>query len=343
MEPMKINYRHLCQSERDRIEALLNSGHKRTEIAKILCRDKGTISREINNNRRKIRRTGGTIDGSYQATVAHHKAYVRRWRAKYSGKKISTNQELEKCIIKGLKKHWSPDEISGRMRLEGKPFYASKNLIYNWLYSAYGQRYCHLLCTRRYNKKKNTKKTEKVMIPDRIGIEMRPIEVKDRSTFGHLEGDTIVSGKCHRTTTSLAVIQERKSRYLCARKVEDLSPKTFTKSINSMSKKLTKKETITLDNGIENRDHKNFNIAAFFCDPYASWQKGGIENGNKMIRWFIPKGCNIDNYSNQYISYIIGILNKKPRKSLGYKTPIEMLEENNLLVKNRPGKVALRG
>ncbi|MEI8143410.1 MAG: IS30 family transposase [Candidatus Berkelbacteria bacterium] len=340
---MKNNYKHLDQHERDRIEALLSSGHKSIEIAKILGRDKGTISREINNNRKKIRQRGGTIDGPYQATVAHHKAYVRRWQSKYSGKKINANPDIEKYIIEGLKNHWSPDEISGRMRHENKPFYASKNLIYDWLYSAYGQRYCPLLCTKRYDKKKYNKKTTKVMISDRIGIEMRPVEVSDRSTFGHLEADTIVSGKRHKTTTSLAVMQERKSRHLSARKIKNLSPKTFTKSIKSMSKKLIKKETITLDNGIENRDHKNLPMTAFFCDPYSSWQKGGVENGNKMIRRFIPKGCNIDNYSDQYISHIIGILNKKPRKSLGYKTPIEVLEENNLLVKNRSRKVALRG
>ncbi len=181
------------------------------------------------------------------------------------------------------------------------------------------------------------------MISDRIGIEERPPEVADRLTFGHLEADTIVSGKRHNSKAALAVMQERKSRHLSARKIKNLSPKIFTKSIKSMTKKLTKKETITLDNGMENRDHKNFNIPAYFCDPYSSWQKGGIENGNKMIRRFIPKGSNIDDYSDQYISYIIGILNKKPRKSLGYKTPIEVLNENNLLVKNPVRKVALRG
>ena len=110
-----------------------------------------------------------------------------------------------------------------------------------------------------------------------------------------------------------------------------------------MSQELTQKKTVTLDNGIENRDHKNLPMIAFFCDPYTSWQKGGVENGNKMIRWFIPKGSNIDNYSHQYISYIIGIINKKPRKSLGYKTPIEVMEENNLLVKKDLRKVAFGG
>ena len=340
---MKKHHRKLNQSDRDRIEAMINSGHKQCEIAKVLGFDESAISRELKRNPIKIKQKGGTIDGPYKASVAQHKAYVRRWRAKTKGSKIEKNNELRNYIIQGLKDHWSPDEISGRMRHESKPFYASKNLIYDWLYSPFGQRYCKLLCTKRYNKRKNTKKPLKVMIQDRIGIEKRPTEVDSRETYGHLEADTIVSGKRHNSTASLAVMQERKSRHLSARKIKNLSPKTFTKSIKSMSKKLTKKESITLDNGIENRDHKNFNIPAYFCDPYSSWQKGGIENGNKMIRRFIPKGCNIDDYSNQYISYIIQILNKKPRKSLGYKTPIEVMNENNLLVKNKTRKVAIEG
>lgn len=340
---MEKHHRKLNQSDRDRIEAMLESGHKQCEIAKVLGFDKSAISRELRRNPIRVRQKGGTVVGPYKASIAQHKAYVRRWRAKTKGFKIEKDRELEKCIIEGLKKHWSPDEISGRMRLEGKPFYASKNLIYDWLYSSFGQRHCHLLCTKRYDKKKNTKKTEKVMIPDRISIDERPAEVASRETFGHYEADTIVSGKRHNSTASLAVMGERKARYLSARKVKNLSPKVFTKSVKNMSQKLTKKETVTLDNGIENRDHKNLPMAAFFCDPYASWQKGGVENGNKMIRWFIPKGSDIANYSHQYIAHIIGIINKKPRKSLGYKTPLEVMIENNLLAKKEPRKVAIGG
>jgi len=340
---MGQHHRKLNQSDRDRIEAMLGSGHKQCEIAKVLDFDKSAISRELKRNPIKIRGKGGTVVGPYKASVAGHKAYVRRWRAKSKGQKIEREPELENYIVEHLKEHWSPDDISGRMKHDNEPFYASKNLIYAWLYSSYGQRYCHLLCTKRYNPKKNTKKTEQMMIPDRIGIEERPEEVAGRSTFGHFEADTIVSGKSHKTTVSLAVMQERKSRFLSARKIESLSPRIFTRSIKSMSKKITTKETITLDNGIENRDHKNFNIQAYFCDPYSSWQKGGVENGNKMIRRFIPKGSNIANYSHQYIAYIIGILNKKPRKSLGYKKPLEVMLENNLLVRSQTGKVAIGG
>jgi IS30 family transposase len=340
---MKKKQRHLKQTDRDRIEAMLDSGHKQCEIAKVLDFDKSSISRELKRNPIKIRQRNGTIIGPYKSSVAQHKAYVRRRNSKLHGQKINGNKELEKYIVKKLKRHWSPDDISGRMRLDHEPFYASKNLIYDWLYSPFGQKHCRWLCTHQFKKKKNAKKTERVMIPDRIGIEERPAEVADRETFGHYEADTIVSGKKHNSTESLAVMHERKAKHLGVRKIKNLSPKTFTKSIKSMSKKLTKTETVTLDNGIENRDHKNLPMPAYFCDPYSSWQKGGVENANKMIRRFIPKGSNIANFSNQYISHIIGILNKKPRKSLGYKTPLEVMSENNLLVRKPVRKVAFRG
>ena len=340
---MKKNHRKLNQSDRDRIEALLDSGHKQCEIAKVLGFDKSAISRELKRNPSRTRGKGGTASSTYKASAAGHKAYVRRWRAKTKGSKIEKHKDLEEYIVQGLKKHWSPDEISGKMRLENRPFYASKNLIYDWLYGPFGQRHCDLLCTKRYKKKRSGKKTEKVMIPDRVGIEERPTEVASRETFGHYEADTIVSGKRHNSKASLSVMLERKSRYLNVRKIPNLSPKIFTKSIKSMSRKLALKKTITLDNGIENRDHKNLPMIAYCCDPYASWQKGGVENGNKMIRRFIPKGSDIDNYSYQYISHIIDILNKKPRRSLGYKSPLEVMTENNLLVKSPIRKVAIRG
>ena len=112
----------LSQFERDRIDAMYNAGCKQKDIARVLDRDKGTISREIERNRRKIRKKGGTINGKYEAFVAGHKAYCNRRNAKYQGKKINDNDNLKKYIIEGLNKCWNPDEISGRMRTEGRPF-----------------------------------------------------------------------------------------------------------------------------------------------------------------------------------------------------------------------------
>lgn len=337
---MKKNYRHLNQFDRDRIEAMRNAGHKQKEIAKILGCDSTTIGREIARNRRNPKGRGGHKDGPYEASVANHKAYVRRKYSKYQGKKIEGNDSLRNYIVLKLKLHWSPDEISGRMRTDKEPFYASKDLIYQWLYSVWGQNYTKYLYQKRdQRKKRKPKQTEKVMIPNRVGIESRPSEVNEKLVYGHLEGDTIVSGKNSTSKESLAVVYERKAKYLAARKIKSLKPSELNQGVKKILNDLNQKETMTFDNGIENRDHEKLGIKTFFCDPYSSWQKGGVENANKMIRRYIPKGADISCYSHQYVTMIIQRINNKPRKSLGYKTPLEIMIENNLLNKKRAGKL----
>lgn len=345
---MKKNYKQLNQFDRDRIEVMLNAGIKQNEIAKVLGRNKATISREIKRNRRRIRSRVSSknknTDGKYQSSVANHKAYVRRKYCKFQGMKIRGDSELEQYIKIRLKKHWSPDEISGRMKLENQKFYASKDLIYQWLYSVWGQNYTKYLYSKRWQKRKRkSKRTEKVMIPNRVGIELRPKEATNGLHFGHLEADTIVSGKSSTSKESLAVVYETKAKYINAKKVSSLRPVDFNVGIGQILSGLNQKETITLDNGFENRWHEKLGIKTYFCKPYSSWQKGGVENANKMIRRYIPKGSDISSYSNRYVKMIIQKINKKPRKSLGYKTPLEVMLENNLLTNSREQKVALGG
>ena len=106
----------------------------------------------------------------------------------------------------------------------------------------------------------------------------------------------------------------------------------FVKTVICFTNLLEKILSLTYDNGIENRLHDLLNVATYFCDPYSSWQKGGVENVNGMIRKYIPKGSDISNYTDEYIAKVETILNNKPRKSLGYKTPKEVMIENNLLI-----------
>lgn len=341
MEAMKKTYKQLNQFDRDRIEAMLISGLKQKEIAKVLGYHPATISREIKRNRRKTRCRGGTKKGLYESSVANHKAYVRRKSAKFQGMKIRGDQDLEEYIIEGLKQDWSPDGISGRMKEDKEPFYASKDLIYVWLYSIWGQNYTKYLYQKRDRKKKRKPKTtEKVMIPNRIGIEMRPKEANERTDYGHYEADTIVSGKSSNSKESLAVVYERKAKYIDVRKIKSLSPVQLNYGVKKILITLNQKETMTFDNGIENRDHEKLGIDTFFCDAYSSWQKGGVENANKMIRKYIPKGSDISCYSHQYVTMIIQRINNKPRKSLGYKTPYEVMIENNLFTKKRAEKLS---
>lgn len=343
-------YQHLAQTERDRIQALLAAGHKQKEIASILKRDAGTISREIKRNRRKIRKKGGTRDGPYEATPAHHKAYVKRKYSKYQGKKIQEDSSLRQCIIEGLQLFWSPDEISGRMRDERKPFYASKTAIYEWLYSSHAQRWCVYLYSRRYRSRKHKRKTKRALIPHRRGITERPLGATNKTRYGHYEGDTMVSGKKTGSKEALSVAYERKAKYIVVKKINDLRPKSNNQAIAMMQKELVMK-SLTMDNGIENTGHEELGIPTFFCDPYSSWQKGGVENANKMIRRYFPKGTDFADVLQKDIDWVVSIINNKPRKSLGYKKSYEVMKQHNLLVEQAAQKryqllnpvVALRG
>lgn len=225
--PSKERYHHLSQTDRDRIQALLDQGVNEAEIGRIIGRDKATIGREITRNKRSRGNIPVTNLRQYQATDADHKAYVRRHYASYQGKKIQESNALRVYIIRKLKKHWNPDEIAGAMKRENQPFYASKTTIYEWLYSEWGQGYCQYLDSRQHKPKKRRPKTERHMIPDRVSITQRPQAATNREEYGHYEGDGIVSGKRTGSTAALAVTVERTARFIAARNVANLRPAVF--------------------------------------------------------------------------------------------------------------------
>lgn len=326
-------YQQLSQYDRDRLDILLNKGHTQKDIADVLNRSPSTISREIARNRRRTRKEGQIIPGKYESRVAQMKRYNRRRYAKYQGKKIEDNYELKQYIINGLKNHWSPDEISGKMRTDGEDFYASKNLIYEWIYSTWGQRYVKYLCTKRWEPRKRKKKVKKVLIPNRIGLESRSIRIDSRVEYGHFEADTIVSGRKTGSKNGLAVVYERKSRYISAKKISSLKPMNMNRALEKMNNELII-DSLTMDNGIENQYYEELGIPTYFCDAYSSWQKGGVENANRMIRRFIPKGMDLSKVTKKYLEMVLDILNDKPRKSLGYRSAREVAIENGLLLED---------
>ena len=342
------NYRHLTQAERDRIQALLDTGQKQKDVARILDRDKGTISREIEKNRKRIRWKHGFKDGPYLASLAQVRAENRARKRRYRWKKINQDDGLRKCVIDGLKRFWSPDEISGRMKKDNCPFYASKTAIYQWLYSPWAQAYCPYLYSQRYRPRKNRgKKAGRASIPHRVSVHLRPLAAAWQ--MGHCEADTVVSGRKTGSQAALSVLFERRAKYTDFEKIPNLKPGINSRAQKEMLDKLTTIRSLTMDNGLENRCHETLGVPTFFCDPYSSWQKGGVENANKMIRWFFPKGTDISQYSKEYLEWVKWILNNKPRKSLNYRTPLEIMTENNLLktpsltLEIKTPAVALRG
>lgn len=337
------SYRHLTQADRDRLQALRDAGTAQKEIAKILKVDPSTISREIARNRRKYRKKKRikNKNARYEAGVAGHKAYVRRKYAKYQGGAINENDEMKRYVVAKLKQYWGPDEIAGRMRRDQEPFYASKTAIYEWLRSVWGQRYVPYLYSQRYYvRRRMSKRPTKSMIPNRVSIHDRPHAVT--SEYGHYEADTFVSGKRTGSAAAVGIAVERRSDYIQMKKMERMKPKLFALAVQQMKRNVVMKSA-TLDNGQENRDHGSIGTNTFFCDPYSSWQKPHVENAIRLVRRFIPKGSDIANVPETKIARVARVLNHKPRKSLGYKTPYEIMVEQQLFTKMPSGKIALRG
>lgn len=313
----------LKRAERLEIAILLDKKYSHREIARVLDRSPNTISYEIKKN---------LVNGRYDPVKAHAKARVRKRMSKFQWMKIEENKELKQYIIRGLEKHWNPDEISGRMRKEKQPFYASKTAVYEWLRSNRGQYYCRYLYSKRcYKKKRRVNKTARVMIPERVSIDKRFKGANNRTRYGHWEKDAMVSGKGR--GGSLAVAQERKSRLIVIGRTETMSPAEHAKIIQVMFLGLMVK-SISFDNGIENKNHRELGLPTFFCEPYSSWQKGGVENGNKIIRRYFPKGTNFKAVSQKKIDKVVSVINNKPRKILGYRTALEVARQGGVLLEN---------
>lgn len=330
---------------RDRIKALLDEGYGIRKIGRTLDIPHSTVSREVARNSNGVdRRTKKQKRGAYDPGSAEHKAYVRRKYSKYQGKKIQEDNELRSFIISKLASHLNPDEISGLMKANPDlGFYASKTAIYDWLYSAWGQRHCEHLYSSRYRPKPRKKnKTKRVMIPERLGLEHRPEAALDRFESGHYEFDSVVSSKRSGSTYALAVIQERTTRLVRAKLVPNLKPAGYAEAIVELTKNL-KVSSFTTDNGIENKQHKRITqktgAPVFFTDPYSSWQKGGVENANKMLRRYFPKGTDFATVRQTDVDHALRRINNKPRKILGYASSLQVAKEKGVLVASG----ALRG
>lgn len=325
-----MSYQHFTQDERNQISILLKKGHSRRDIGGVLGKDHSSVSREIKNN---------SVRGIYDPRKAGAKAKAKRSKSKYQGMKVVRNSDLQKRIAKNLKDdHWTPEEIAGRwngenhLDAEGKKVIISTPAIYKYLYSAYGQSLCKYLISRRYGVKRRPKggKPKRQLIPRRISIEERPLAVNDRTEFGHFEGDTL--GRIKIDTGVIAGLSERMSRYILIRKMPGLkyAMDGFNEMLNPYHSLV---KSLTLDNGVENVKWEKLGIDTYFCHPYSSWEKGGMENLFKRLRRFIPKKASLKDYSEEDIIRFADIMNNTPRKCLNWKTPKEVFEEQCALAK----------
>lgn len=326
-----MKFKNISVTERLEISILKSKGYSIRSIAKSLGRSPNSISLEIRKNATK---------GRYEPKRAQMKSRLRKRMRRLEWMKIEENNELKQYIIEGLKKKWNPDEISGRMKLEKKSWYISKNSIYRWLYSSRGQRYCILLYSKRYHRRKRTGSKKRTLIPNRVDISKRYKGAENRTRYGHWEKDAINSKKG--ISASLATAEERKSRLVLARKVMNMSPVDHEIATQKMLEN-KKALSITRDNGIENTHHQETNIQSFFCEPYSSWQKGGIENANKLIRIFFPKGTDFRYITQKQVDDAIKLINEKPRRILGYRTAYEVALAAGIITDIKSESVLIEG
>lgn len=318
-------YGHINNAERLEIGILLRRGYSDQEIAEALGRHRSTIYRE---------RTRNAVGGEYVPTKASHKAYVKRKYAKYQAMRIVKDMKLREYIeTKLLIDEWSPDQIAGRLAHESGLRQVTAPTIYKYIRSPYGRQLEYELDLAKKKRQKSKQKWQRKVtaLQDRVFIDERPSTINDRSQFGHWEADFIVSGKRY-GNTSLLVLHERTSRYTLIAKINARTVREVESVFVEALPFIGNFESLTLDNDIAFQKHVQLSeiikAPIYFCQPYHSWEKGGVENANKLIRRYIPKGCDIANYSDREIWDIQHRINGKPRKILGYQTAKEVFEHH---------------
>ena len=307
-------FTYLSSQERSEIEILHNKGYSIRNIAKVLGRSPNTISLELKK-----------VPSGYKATYAKIYTVTKLKNRRFQWAKIESTPDLKRYIVNGLKKYWNPDEISGRMKRENTPWYVSKNSIYRWLQSVRGERYQKYLygnrLGRRHKKCKGTTGTLTGMIP----IELRE---NSRMTPGNWESDLVVS--CRSGSGGISTSVERTSRYLHAMKVKNQTAEEKQKTLQKLTEMFFV-QSITFDRGRENAKHYELDVDTYFCNAYSSYEKGSVENVNKMIRRFFPKKTDFATISEDELAKVVEIINNKPRRVLDYATSTEIAREVSII------------
>lgn len=315
---MGANYRHITYEERIIIKTLLQEGIQKTEIAKKLGRNESTIKREIKRN---------TGKRGYRPKQAQEMAEERRKQPR----NVKMTPEVVEHIEEKINTEFSPEQISGSMKNE-IDVKVSTETIYKHLLkdkAGGGQLYKKLRTANgKRNRKRYGKKDRRGGIPERVGIEQRPKIVEQKKRFGDWEAD-LVSGSHHRGY--LVTLVERKSKYTIIghvkKKTKDMVAEEIIRMLEDM-----KVHTITYDNGREFCGHTEVNSAlgckSYFAAPYHSWERGLNENTNGLIRQYFPKGMDLRDVSSDDLRFVENRLNNRPRKTLDFRTPNNVLYNN---------------
>lgn len=316
--------------DRQKLQYWLRTKQSLRNISKIMRKDVSVISREIKRN--------SSDRDKYRADTAQRLCEKRK-HIQHKGK-LDKYPELRSYVEEKLLLDWSPEQIVGRLKkyplskLKGVDI--SHESIYYWVYEKsekHKRLYKHLRTHRPKRKKNGGRKGGKVTIPSRISIHNRPKVINEKLRYGDWETDT-VEFKRKKKNPFLSVQYERKSQlvrmHIMPNKTADETNNALIKTIESLPEYMFK--TITFDNGSEGSKHeeiqKLFDIETYFCDPFSSWQKGGVENANKLIRQYLPRYIDMYEITDEYVYQTQERLNSRPRKGLNYLTPNEVINRS---------------
>lgn len=300
---------------------MAKEGLKIREMGRILQRSHSSISEEIGRNKQEYEKW-------YCAETAHER-FLKRQNNKGNVRKLEKDEDLKSMVIENLNEDFSPEQAAGLINLIGGKKICHET-IYQFIYSEEGKKLKLWLRLRhrkypRRRKHCSRKTRYKVTIKERVSIEHRPESANTKAEIGHLETDTIIFSKQKKVVS----VQVDRKTQKCALTI--LENKTAEETKYALTRAIedeygsTNVKTITHDNGTENAKHMEirdkYRIETYFCRPYASWQKGLVENINKLIRQYLPSYMNVSNLTQDDMEIIQEKLNNRPRKLLGYFTP----------------------
>jgi len=312
-------YRHLTPEDREQIAVLRAAGFANNAVAASIGKSASTISREIRRN--------ALDSGGYSARIADGAYMARRQRPA----RLEQDAKLAAFVRQRLAEGWSPQQISGWLKsgAETGLCAVAMETVYSFIYRAgqNAEKLWRYLARRRARRRSLRGRPSQDAIKDRASIHERPESVDDRSQLGHWEGDLII---CQRTRPVL-VLHERKTRLTLAARLTGKGAAETASVIMSIFKRLDPqlRQSVTFDNDTCFARHgwlrEAFDMTTWFCDAYASWQKGGVENANGRLRRWLPRQTNLDDTTDEDIQEIVMTYNLTPRKCLGYLTPIQAL------------------
>ena len=327
---MDIRSKHLSSEDRGVILAEHNRGSSQRLIGQLLHRPASTICRELARGRQE--------DGCYCPQAARQAYDARRARCRRKRKLVEGSDLYRFVHGKLVHLHWSPEQIAQRLRLM-KPDDPSAHVSHETIYAAIyaqprgGLKAAMIEALRQAKPKRGRKRRTaagSAMVPESLRIINRPEEIEARLVPGHWEGD-LIKGAFNRS--SVGTLVERKTRFVILCKMDGNGAEAALDSFTRQMKRLPAalRKSMTYDRGSEMACHpelaRRLKIDIWFCDPHAPWQRGSNENTNGLLRQFMPKGTDLNDASQTWLNDVANLMNNRPRKTLGWRTPAEVMAD----------------